>query len=404
MIQVRRAVFETNSSSMHSIAVMKNNSSIKTIEEAMEEDGRLTVKDGNIVIRDVDDLEFSWGFDIVDTFYGRLAYAIASTGGHIEAVRHEITDAVKELFPSITGITLPMDKYSNEEKETTGYVDHESHGTLHHFLRTHNLTLAEYLADRNILVIIDNDNGSVFEEVMGCGMFDEDAIANKEDYEYDLMDVKERIGEADRRVLAVYRAENILLAELETDAKSCGEYLYIDNKGEVVIWSDELDWASDKFKVAFSVYEKLVFLMAHLCGCCYNKDMEVMDVSEEAEEEAYMKEIKEVMQKTYPGDSENMEMHPGFRQFRFSSEIVHQGKDTQRGCVEIDPFYGFVCKEASDFIKHYLKSNGVTISEFATNPKYVAFADDGNLFDKMVKHGFLSLGDVKIQEGIQPKG
>lgn len=173
MIKIRGNVFETNSSSMHSIALLnKDCGKITSLDEAMTEDNNMLVSyNGELVIRNEDELEFGWGFEILDTFYGRLRYAIASLVGdtHIENLQM-IEDEVRKIIPEITSIKLPL---GEEDKLCAGYVDHESMGTLHSYLTQTGKSLSDYLADKSVIVVIDNDNDCHFSEIVSSGIYNE---------------------------------------------------------------------------------------------------------------------------------------------------------------------------------------------------------------------------------------
>lgn len=192
MIQIRSKVFETNSSSMHSIALMNDkNDKIKTFEEANAENP-MRVTDGVLCIPDDEDLEFGWGFEIINTFYGRLCYAIASYGDNDMDF---IIETVHDLFPEIDDIQLPTASYGSGGL-TTGYVDHQSMGTLHSFLNKNNMSLADYLIDKRVMVIIDNDNSCHFSEIVLSGIFNKNITLNAgsdygDDYEDDYEDEEE---------------------------------------------------------------------------------------------------------------------------------------------------------------------------------------------------------------------
>lgn len=173
-LKIRSGVFETNSSSMHSVALLnRKNCMTASLGEALEEDERMGFHDGNITFHSEADLQFGWGFQIVDTFYGRLAYALASYGkDSLDAV----VEAVHSIFSEVHGIELPTDSYSGEK--TSGYLDHESYGTLQCHLSENGLILSDFLADRNTIIIIDNDNNCVFEDIVRCGILDRDAVKN----------------------------------------------------------------------------------------------------------------------------------------------------------------------------------------------------------------------------------
>lgn len=187
MIQIRNSMFETNSSSMHSLVLLKNADKVGTLEEAMQQDDRMIVKNGAVIIEKREDLEFGWGFEILDSFYGRLRYAIASFVPYCydgENSLDMILRSVQELFPEITEIHLPKSEYEDEEDYAfEGSIDHNSMGTLQGFLSEKNMTLSEYLADNHVLVLIDNDNSMHFESILMSGIIDREKLCLQHEYD-----------------------------------------------------------------------------------------------------------------------------------------------------------------------------------------------------------------------------
>lgn len=179
MVQIRSNVFETNSSSMHSVAIVKaDGGRITSLKEALAEDTDMSVQDGVLVIKDAEELSFGWGFEILDTAYQKIKYAIATyctayDDGTIEGL-DGIMDVIGKIFPEIREISFPIEEYSRQI--TCGYIDHESYGTLEYFLSNHDVSLTEFITNRNIIVIIDNDNSCHFSYIINSGIFSKNAF------------------------------------------------------------------------------------------------------------------------------------------------------------------------------------------------------------------------------------
>ena len=170
MILVRSGVFETNSSSSHSIVVTKGEQPIGLI------DPEWRLHDGELNLWYADDLEFGrTPFDILSDWYGRLRYAIASVG---EMYIDEITAACKRHLKGFDHFKLPQNRYGDEESYY-GYVDHQSFNLLRHTLRTHNITLDDFIFNDKYIVIIDGDEYNVFRRLRSTLLFDGTVI----DYE-----------------------------------------------------------------------------------------------------------------------------------------------------------------------------------------------------------------------------
>lgn len=229
--QVRRCVFETNSSSQHSLCIMKK-SEHYTPEEISEEFYLyLDEETGERAVWDIwdNDLEFGRSpFRALGTFKDKWLYACASL------VRHYNDDTYKELLalalkyvPGLKKIKIPMisdsiadkddeehgnteyfQEYGKTEEELveylmkkekewgfevnywksssgywkydrpfTGYVDEN---VLSGFLEKEGITLEEYLTNKKYVVIQDGDEYGYFGDMKRSGLINLDAI----DHEY----------------------------------------------------------------------------------------------------------------------------------------------------------------------------------------------------------------------------
>jgi len=204
-INVRRNTFETNSSSMHSLSILPNEKGvIDSLEKAQKESDFKVDAKGTLYIKREDDLEFGWGFDVLISFYDKLCYAIASIcdidkEGNVFNM-DIILNAVQEYMPEIKKIQLPESTWGDYGL-TTGYVDHESVGTVSSSY-SHD-KLVSFLFDSRNIVFIDNDNNPHTAQVLyqNCETLEElkDFLTNKFDpdlgdsnFEFDEYDYDER--------------------------------------------------------------------------------------------------------------------------------------------------------------------------------------------------------------------
>lgn len=176
MFKMRHGCFETNSSSMHSIVIMKDR---KNTDEYFES---FLDKDGLLKIWSTSDLNFGRApFEVLSSFERKLCYAIASFG-----LKHfnECVEIAKKYAVSrygstdgqlrhCTGIKLPKSYYDDGKNDYYGDVDHQSMDVLFGFLRKHNLTLEQFLANPNYVVIIDGDEYCIFDTMREIGLIDE---------------------------------------------------------------------------------------------------------------------------------------------------------------------------------------------------------------------------------------
>lgn len=153
MIQIRQSVFETNSSSSHSIVVQKD-SSVKPTgthsDFAEFEDGILTLHQGN---------GFHWGWDVLTNWLDRFAYTMAEFGED-ENTAQDILERVKKYIDADATIIFTHEPWwaNGEEVPDFGSIDHQSQGTLMHFLSEKGIDELDFIFDDRYIVIIDNDN------------------------------------------------------------------------------------------------------------------------------------------------------------------------------------------------------------------------------------------------------
>lgn len=164
MKQIRKSIFETNSSSSHSLVMSKINRGYD-FDLPVDEDGVLTIRFG----------EYGWGPDILRTHIDKLEYWFTdNVPGHLRW--HTAEENIQEWFdkevqilmhdkwkeqigiimkkcPQVKSISFKM----NDSYYPFGYVDHESVGTSR-------CTEFENLVFNNgVAVIVDNDNSNEFE-------------------------------------------------------------------------------------------------------------------------------------------------------------------------------------------------------------------------------------------------
>ena len=175
MRQIRNGVFETNSSSMHSL-VIKKNSEYYTHEEMVDD---LWLHDGVWKIWDSDRITFGRSpFDCLNTFESKVRYALASLcGWHSDAEEKfkEIEQQVTEVVPECIEIKLPTAWYYGEDDERLSYgsVDED---ILTPFLENTGITLKEFLTNKKYVVIVDGDEYCIWNSLKDSGLVNTDEI------------------------------------------------------------------------------------------------------------------------------------------------------------------------------------------------------------------------------------
>lgn len=178
-IQIRSSVFETNSSSMHSLVVKK--------EDGYYADNELRRhlwihNDGVWKIRNDEDITFGrYPFNCLCTFESKVRYAIASLCGwrkDAEERFKEIETLVKEIIPECTSIELPTpwgwdDDEDEDDKTSYGSVDED---ILSPFLKAENVSLREFLTNKKYVVIVDGDEYCIWKDLKRSGLVNENEI------------------------------------------------------------------------------------------------------------------------------------------------------------------------------------------------------------------------------------
>ena len=151
--QIRYGMFETNSSSMHSVVVTKSEPArIGSASVELEPDGTWRLLPS--------ELEFDCDMQILDTFEDRVRYAIASLCGDVDPASaklhlEEITSVVKEVLPNFTHFKIEPYVW-DDECGLYGYVDDQSIGLVTEYLE-HD-TLEDFLLSNRTHIVISNDN------------------------------------------------------------------------------------------------------------------------------------------------------------------------------------------------------------------------------------------------------
>lgn len=162
MRKIRLGMFETNSSSVHSLSVNKRNLN-PTQEERAKERKELTEeiqshinKDNMFVIESNTDLEFGWEVEVYSDFYNKACYVIAALRGEAENI---ILPIIREFCPDCEGIEYPEGDscfMQKGEEYYYGYIDHQSQGMIQEEAETYGYY--DILCDKNITINTDNDN------------------------------------------------------------------------------------------------------------------------------------------------------------------------------------------------------------------------------------------------------
>lgn len=210
---IRRNCFETNSSSMHSIVVTKNDERLteKEIKDALWD--RTTLR-----IWNEENLCFGrYPFKVLSNLEDKVMYAIANYCGYNSSrdscnkFMATIEQIIRNTYPKFERIELPkewkdifhdaegneVDAYKNyrygekdddigfqyyyydkdenmheaiwdreEEVNFYGQVDHQSADMLDSFLNKHGISLEEFLLNKKYVIVIDGDEYCEFDKLI----------------------------------------------------------------------------------------------------------------------------------------------------------------------------------------------------------------------------------------------
>lgn len=174
-IQIRNAAFDSNSSSMHSLVIMKNNEYYTEAE--LKED--LWIHNGEWNIWNDENLHFGRSpFECLKTFESKVRYAIASLCGYRKnaaEIFKNIEALVYEIIPDCTYIKLPRVRYYGKDEDEI-YYGHVDENILTGFLEKENISLKEFLINKRYMVIVDGDEYCVYKSMKNAGIINSEAI------------------------------------------------------------------------------------------------------------------------------------------------------------------------------------------------------------------------------------
>ena len=151
---IRRGVFETNSSSSHSV----------TLRKGGESDTRFFhVDDENRVVVTPD--EYGWGYEVLTEPDQKLSYLVTMVMERLSNNYSVIDDELlheDEDFKKIVECVTTYTDYKDVVLASPPYcfyIDHQSYyGSLDEFLSDWGVTMNQLLFDTGVSIIIDNDN------------------------------------------------------------------------------------------------------------------------------------------------------------------------------------------------------------------------------------------------------
>lgn len=174
MKQIRRNVFETNSSSSHSLVITTDDEHYT--REEINKDFYMTEK--GIVRLWESSLEFYRSpFDMLATFKDKLRYAIASSNGNLVDQCRELCQKYVDGFVDFEFDTKDY-VWDSEVKDYVeadepipnygGTDDYQIEG----WLKYYNVSLEEFLTNKKYIVVVDGDEYCVWSNIKDSGLVD----------------------------------------------------------------------------------------------------------------------------------------------------------------------------------------------------------------------------------------
>lgn len=173
MKQIRCNVFETNSSSSHSLVITTDNE-----HYAREEINKNFYMTDGIVRLWESSLEFYRSpFNMLVTFKDKLRYAIASSNGNLV---DECREICKKYVDGFTDFEFDTKDYVWDSKVNDyieaddpipnygGTDDYQIEGWLKHY----NISLEEFLTNKRYIVVVDGDEYCVWSNIKNSGLVD----------------------------------------------------------------------------------------------------------------------------------------------------------------------------------------------------------------------------------------
>jgi hypothetical protein len=150
MKKIRNAVFETNSSSTHSISVSEVNS-----DELMDNIMFMN-EDDNVVVNPG---QFGWEQEVYNDSATKASYMLTYIKNYCGEREAEFEEMFKEVIKGQTGCNDVIFNESGDQYYAFGYIDHQSSsGNAYHWVFEDKETLRQFIFNKESILETDNDN------------------------------------------------------------------------------------------------------------------------------------------------------------------------------------------------------------------------------------------------------
>lgn len=162
-ISIRQGVFETNSSSTHSLCILNHSDkNIDTHTNEIDENGTWKFEEGELDF-------YRYPFRFLRTFEDKVRYAIANCynwGNDYDKIRENIMpiiDIVKKYNPNFVQFEFAKSHGRIDVGGTDDYA-------LNSWLENNNITLEDFLINPRYAVICDGDEYCTFDRLIDLGL------------------------------------------------------------------------------------------------------------------------------------------------------------------------------------------------------------------------------------------
>lgn len=163
MINIRNGVFETNSSSSHSICINNNRPEITVdLSKFIDEHGMWPLMEYDLTF-------YRHPFRVLTTPESKIKYAIACTAylGTQSNEFKRIEETVHELEPNFEHFVFMRNSQWDCNKPNMGGTDD---AILFPWLKEHNVDLKTFISDSRYFVVCDGDEYNIFEDLIRTGI------------------------------------------------------------------------------------------------------------------------------------------------------------------------------------------------------------------------------------------
>lgn len=177
MKQIRRNVFETNSSSSHSLVITTDNEHYTR----KEINKNFYMTDGIVRLWE-SSLEFYRSpFDMLVTFKDKLRYAIASSDGNLVDQCRELCCKYVDRFVDFEFDTKDYVWDSEVKDYVVAKVPVPNYGStddyqIEGWLKKYNVSLEEFLTNKRYIVVVDGDEYNCWSHIKDSGLVDTSKI------------------------------------------------------------------------------------------------------------------------------------------------------------------------------------------------------------------------------------